>query len=304
LFEQQAVVQRAVETLINRGLRQRQRMARARCELLGPFNGRCCHICVVGATVHEAYPFSLNGVDHSTSEHQVLRPSGTDKASEALRAAATGNDAEQDFGLTEFGFLSGQTEVTRQCEFAPATERHSRHCGNGWAWQRSHCVQRTQERAADLSNPRRGSEGKRLCSPALGEFGDVSASRKHLRPTGNDNGPRWFCRKFFASLSEPIQQVHAQRVHLAVAQCEHDHAVIMAIYKYVRNNLSHDATLSKGAPETPPRSVPSANIGNIEGLRWRPGFRLVSESCNYGVGQTFRNNFSEPNEFTIEARRA
>ena len=72
----------------------------------------------------------LLGLDLTPGEHQLLGPGRPDQAGQPLRAAAAGDDAEQDLGLTEHGPLRRDPVVAGQRQLAAAAERVAGHGGD------------------------------------------------------------------------------------------------------------------------------------------------------------------------------
>ena len=64
-----------------------------------------------------------SAVDLAARDAQLLRPARPDEAGEALRAAAAGNDAEEDLRLAEHGAFAGDPIVARQRQLAATAER-------------------------------------------------------------------------------------------------------------------------------------------------------------------------------------
>ncbi len=103
------VVERHVETLVDGSLRGAQRQLRSADELLGPLDRLVVDLVGGMDLVDESDRERLVRVDEAAREDQVLGLRGADQSSEALRTACTGNDAEQDLGLTELGIVGGES---------------------------------------------------------------------------------------------------------------------------------------------------------------------------------------------------
>ena len=80
--------------------------------------------------VGQADPQRLLGAHLTAGEAHLLRPADADGARQPLRAAAAGDDAEQDLRLTEHGLLRGDPVVAGQRQLAAATERVAAHRGD------------------------------------------------------------------------------------------------------------------------------------------------------------------------------
>ena len=95
-----------------------------------------------GGTTSSTRPMrrASSAFDLAAGEDQVLGPGGPDQAGQPLRAAAAGDDAEQDLGLAEHGLLGGDAEVAGQGQLAPAAEgvarRPRRSRSGGWRRRR------------------------------------------------------------------------------------------------------------------------------------------------------------------------
>ncbi len=70
---------------------------------------------------------------------------GPTSAGEPLRAPTAGDDAEQDFRLTEHGAIAADSVVTRQRQFASTPQRIAAHRGDDEARQRGECIERGME---------------------------------------------------------------------------------------------------------------------------------------------------------------
>ena len=77
-----------------------------------------------GGTTSSTRPMAqrLVGLHLTAGEDEVLGPRGADQAGQPLGAAATGDDAEQDLGLTERGAVRCDAEVAGQRQLAAATQ--------------------------------------------------------------------------------------------------------------------------------------------------------------------------------------
>ena len=64
----------------------------------------------------------LVGLHLAAGDHHLLGPAGPDQSRQALRAAAAGDDPEQDLRLAEHRPLAGDAVVARQRQLAPAAE--------------------------------------------------------------------------------------------------------------------------------------------------------------------------------------
>ena len=141
----------------------------------------------------------------AAAEHQVLGPGRADQAGEALGAAAAGDDAEQDLGLTEAGVVAGDAEVAGQGQLAAAAEREPGDGGDDRARDGGDGVERLEERPP-ISATRSGRLDPRRGVPTpLGELRDVGPGREHLGATGDHHRPGLRLRP--ASVARRVQLV-------------------------------------------------------------------------------------------------
>ena len=88
----------------------------------------------------------LVGLDLATGDAQLLGAARADQPRQALRAAATGDDAEQDLGLAEHGPLTGDPIVAREGQLAASSEGVPGDGGDDHARDRRHRVERAVDR--------------------------------------------------------------------------------------------------------------------------------------------------------------
>ena len=100
--------------------------------------------------------------DLPAGEDDVLGARRTDQARQPLRAAAAGDDAEQDLGLAELGVVGGDAEVARERELAPAAERVAVDRGDHRPRDaRPRASSASRKLAADRPRPRRARRTRR-----------------------------------------------------------------------------------------------------------------------------------------------
>ena len=84
--------------------------------------------------------------DLTAGEAQLLGPARADEPGQALRAAAAGDDAEQDLGLAEHGPRRGDAVVAGQRQLAAAAEGVAADRGDDEPRDRGHGVEGAVER--------------------------------------------------------------------------------------------------------------------------------------------------------------
>ena len=129
--------------------------------------------------VGETDPQRFVRADLTAGQAQLLGSARADEAGQALRAAATRNDAEQDLRLSEHRLVRRDAVVAGEREFASAAERVPADRGDHEARDRRDGVERIVERRTD-----RG----RLVGPA--ELRDVGACSEQPIAAGDHDGAR------------------------------------------------------------------------------------------------------------------
>ena len=129
-------------------------------------SARSCSASVGHDLVGEADAQRLVGLHLPAGDHHLLGPAGTDQARQALRAAAAGDDAEQDLGLAEHGPLAGDAVVARQRQLAPAAEGVAGDGGDDEPRDRGDGVERVVEAGGDRGAPRSASPNSVMSAPA------------------------------------------------------------------------------------------------------------------------------------------
>ena len=111
-----------------------------------------------------------------------------------MRAAAAGNDAQQDLGLPERRVVGRDAQVARERELATATERESGDCGDDHAGDRFDRQCRLDQQRAD---------GARFVGP--GEFGDVGTRGKDALAAGEHDRAWRVGREFERREAHPVE---------------------------------------------------------------------------------------------------
>ncbi len=169
--------ERAVETRVDRALGKTHRDDRAGGELSRPLECLVEHVAVVHHAVDEPDSAGLVGSRPSSAPDQLLGARRPDQARQALRAATSWNDAEQDLRLTQPRGLPGDTQIARKPELEPtaqseAADRRDYRTGN-----RRDGIERGADGRADETRRR-----------LIAELIDVGAGRECPSLTGDDNG--------------------------------------------------------------------------------------------------------------------
>ena len=172
----------------------------------------------------------------------------TDEPRQALRAAAAGDDAEQDLRLAEHGPLAGDAVVARQRQLAPAAERVAADRGDDEPRDRGDGVERGVEAGGDRLG---------LARPA--ELADVGAGREDPLATGDHDGAGRVGGQVVGRRAQLGEQLLRQRVHLRVVQRDDGNAVVTSLHQH---QFSHAVTLR--AEPVPPRSpIPRLPLGAL-----------------------------------------
>ena len=129
--------------------------------------------------VGEADAQRLVGLDLAPGDAQLLGPARADESGEPLRAAAAGDDAEEDLRLAEHGPRPGDAVVAREGELATAAEGVAADRGDHEAGDGGDGV----ERAVEAGGDRPGLVG------AL-ELGDVGTGGEDPLAAGDHDGAR------------------------------------------------------------------------------------------------------------------
>ncbi len=156
----------------------------------------------------------LVGLHLAAGHDQLLAPRRPDEAGQALRAAAAGDDAEQDLGLAEHGPLGRDAVVAGQRQLAAAPEGVATDGGDHEAGQHGQGVEGAVERGADRP---------RLLRTA--ELTDVGAGGEDPLATGHDDGARQVGRQRVDDLVQLPEQPGGEGVDLGVVERDHRHAV-------------------------------------------------------------------------------
>ena len=158
-LERQPVGQRHAEALVDRPLGERLRLhAHPRPPRAASASARSCSSSPRHHLVGQADAQRLVGLHLAAGDHQLLGPAGADGARQPLRAAAAGDDAEQDLGLAEHGSLAGDAVVARQRQLAAAAERVAADRGDHEPRDRRDRIERRVEPGADRAGLGRAAE--------------------------------------------------------------------------------------------------------------------------------------------------
>ena len=122
---------------------------------------------------------------------------------QALRGAATGDDAEEDLGLPETGVFGDDAQVARQGELEATAERVA---GDG---RDRHPGKRAEGRVTAWK-----ASAMRAAASVLGELGDVGSRREEARATPQDDRTRWVGGQLGHHVAQTPEERHRQRVHL------------------------------------------------------------------------------------------
>ena len=123
LLEPQPLGERRGQAVVDRPLGERLRHHRAAGALGGERQRPGVQLVVGHDLVGEPDAQRLVGLDLAAGDAQLLGPARADQPGQALRAAAAGDDAEQDLRLAEHGPLAGDAVVAGQRQLAAAAER-------------------------------------------------------------------------------------------------------------------------------------------------------------------------------------
>ena len=173
----------------------------------------------------------------TTGQAQLLGPARPDEAGQPLRAAAAGDDPEQDLGLTEHGPRSGDAVVAGQRQLAAAAEGVAADGGDDEPGDGGDGVERVVEAGRDRSG---------LVGAA--ELGDVGAGGEDALAAGDDDGAGRIGGQRRRRLAELGQEGPGEGVDLAVGQRDDGDAVVTAIEG---EQLCHGASLAHAAPAVP-----------------------------------------------------
>ena len=143
------------------------------------------------------------GADLAAGEDEVLGPGRADEAGQALRAAAAGDDAEQDLRLAELGLLAGDPEVAGQGQLAAAAEGEAADARRSWRGGCGHRVEGPVGSGRRARGPRRGVI---TCVGSPAELGDLGAGREEPIAAGDHH-----------RAGRVVLQVEGGRLELAAA---------------------------------------------------------------------------------------
>ena len=218
LFESESGVERALQPAVDRQLgqalgdhgatgqlgRQHQRPG---VQLVGPHH-----------LVDQPDAQRLVGGDLAAREHELLGLGGADEARQSLRAAAAGDDPEQDLRLAQLGSLRGNPQVARQRQLAPTAQGEPGDGRDHAPGDRRHGVERPPEAATHR--------------PGLGratELGDVGAGGEDAVAPGDDDGSRRVAGQVPGRRLELSQQLTGQRIHLGIVERDKCDAVVATL---------------------------------------------------------------------------
>ena len=147
-----------------------------------------------------------------------LARAGPDQPGEPLGAAAAGDDAQQELGLTEAGRDRCDAEVACQRQLAAAAEGEA--------------VDRSDRRPRDGGDAVQGAEERVADHPGLrwsAELRDVGARREHALGPGDDDRARRLGDQRLGGSLELAEQLGGEGVDLAVVEPDDGHAVVAAL---------------------------------------------------------------------------
>jgi hypothetical protein len=240
LLDGETLGQLALEPRVDRMLRQTLGEHRAPRELGGALAHPCGQLLRRHDLVDEPDAQRLLGPHLPSRQDHLLGPTRPDQTGQPLRAAAAGNDAEEDLGLAEHGPFGRDAHVAGQSQLAPSAERVPRDGSDGHARDRGDGVESAAERAADQAG---------LAFAA--ELGDVGAGSEEPIASGEDDRTGRPGRELPGDRLELAQQSGGQGVHLRVVESDHGDAVVIPLQ--VDQAVEHPDTVvgPRGAPEWP-----------------------------------------------------
>ena len=100
--------------------------------------------------VDEADAIGFLSGNRLAREDQLQRSTFSDEARQTLRSTTTGQQAQLDFGLAEFGMLGRNPHCASHCRFATATKRKAIDRGDHWLAEVFNEVQHTLPEPARL----------------------------------------------------------------------------------------------------------------------------------------------------------
>ena len=150
LFQVEAGIERAAQTLVDGSFGQALRGDGACCELGRPLERPGEELIGGNDLVDQPDAQRLVGLHLATAEDQVLGSTRTDEPGEPLGTAAAGHDPEQDLGLAELDVVAGDAKVAGEGELAATAERVAGDRRDRHPRQRGHRVERVAERQPDL----------------------------------------------------------------------------------------------------------------------------------------------------------
>ena len=157
--------------------------------------------------------------DLAAGEAQLLGPARPDEAGQPLRAAAAGDDAEEDLGLAEHGPRAGDAVVAGQRQLAAAAEGVAADGGDDEAGDGGDGVERVVEAGRD----RAGLVG-------AAELGDVGAGGEDPLAAGDHDGAGRVGGQLVGRLVQLGAAAPAERaLTLPLAQRDDGDAVVAAI---------------------------------------------------------------------------
>ena len=198
------------------------------------------------------------------------------QAGQALRAAATRDDAEQDLGLSEHRLVRRDAVVAGEREFASAAQRVAADRGDHEARDRRDGVEGIVERCTD-----RG----RLVGAA--ELRDVGACSEQSIAAGDHDGARWILGQFLRRCPDLAEEFRRQGVDLAVGEREERDPVGVS---FEREQFGHARSLADRVRPVPPaqtsRSTGSSWSGRLSDHAERDSHAPVATNSNMTPAHT------------------